>query len=244
MSQNQYDVLAQITEATAAWPVRRHFEEHTFFRALGDITGKTILDVACGTGLYSRRFKERGAARVVGIDNSEGMVGYARHVEQSAPLGIEYVVQDAAEAHTLGTFDIVTATYLLHYAPTKEVLFAMCRNLRASLAPGALLVSISLNADVELTTPSYYHKYDFEIRSSGREGDEVTVISKLASLPFQLKAFLWSKATYESALHEAGLKDLVWHDAAIAPEGIAAHGAEYWDDYVRRPHAVVLSARA
>jgi ubiquinone/menaquinone biosynthesis C-methylase UbiE len=244
MSTNQYDVLAQITEATAASPIRRFYEEHTFFRALGDITGKTILDVACGTGLYSRRFKQRGAARVVGLDNSEGMIAYARHLESSAPLGIEYVVQDAADAHTLGSFDIVTATYLLHYAPSSQVLASMCQNLRASLAPGALLVSLSMSPDIELETRSYYHKYGFELRSTGRDGDEVTLTSVIPGLSFELKAYHWSRAAYESALRGAGLRDITWHEPEIAPEGIAALGAEFWSDYLRRPHAAVISARA
>ena len=244
MSQNQYDVLAQIAEATAASPIRRFYEEHTFFRALGDITGKSILDVACGTGLYSRRFKQRGAGRVVGLDNSEGMIAYARHVESGAPLGIEYVVQDAADAHTLGTFDIVTATYLLHYAPSAEVLSSMCKNLRASLAPGALLVSISMSPDIELANPSYYHKYGFELRSTGEDGAEVKLTSVMPDLPFELKAYHWSKAAYERALRDAGLREITWHEPEIAPEGIAAHGADFWADYVRKPHAMVLSARA
>ena len=48
---SQYDLLASLTEATAEAPLRKYFEEHTFFEALGDVQGKTILDIGCGTGL-------------------------------------------------------------------------------------------------------------------------------------------------------------------------------------------------
>jgi 2-polyprenyl-3-methyl-5-hydroxy-6-metoxy-1,4-benzoquinol methylase len=35
---------------------------------LGDVTGKTILDVGCGAGAKDIELLERGASRVVGID--------------------------------------------------------------------------------------------------------------------------------------------------------------------------------
>lgn len=238
---SQYDTLAAITNMTAEMPLRKYYEEYTFFEALGDITGRSVLDVACGTGLYSRRFKQRGASRVVGIDNSEGMIDYARHLEASQPLGIEYHVQGAESAGGLGTFDVVAATYLLHYAPSREVLRDMCTSLHASLAPGGRLVSICMSPDIAFGDGSYYRKYDFEAMSRGEDGDVATVKSLVPELPFTLTAYHWKRPTYESALREAGFRDIVWHPPQIAPEGIAALGADHWTEYLRRPHAEVFS---
>jgi ubiquinone/menaquinone biosynthesis C-methylase UbiE len=241
---NQYDVLAKITEATAEAPLRKHFEEFSFFKALGDITGRSVLDVACGTGLYSRRLKQRGAGRVVGLDSSEGMIAYARHMEQQAPLGIEYVVQDAASAGELGVFDVVTATYLLHYASTVEQMRGMCATLRRSLAPGGRLVSICLNPEARVTDPAYYRPYGFELRSRGQEGDEVQLVSVVPEMPFTVSAWCWSRRTYEAALQSAGFRDIVWRAPEIAPEGLAAFGQAYWQDYLRFPHAAVFTCTA
>ncbi|MDI3289068.1 class I SAM-dependent methyltransferase [Polyangium sp. 15x6] len=238
---SQYDTLAAVTNLTAEMPLRKFYEEHTFFQALGDITGRSVLDVACGTGLYSRRFKQRGAARVVGIDNSEGMVDYARHLEGSQPLGIEYHVQGAENARGLGTFDVVAATYLLHYAPSQDVLRDMCTSLHASLAPGGRLVSICMSPDIELRDTSYYRKYGFEAASRGEEGDVATVKSLVPEAPFTLSAYHWKRATYEAVLREAGFRNIVWHPPEVAPEGVAALGADYWSEYLRRPHAEIFS---
>ena len=49
----------------------------TFERA-GDVTGKDVLDVGCGSGVYSVDFARRGARRVVGVDFSENMLARAR----------------------------------------------------------------------------------------------------------------------------------------------------------------------
>lgn len=241
---SQYDVLAKISEFTAQAPIRKYFEEFTFFKALGDISGRSVLDVACGTGVYSRRLKQRGANRVVGLDSSEGMIGYARHVESQAPLGIEYVVQDAASAGALGSFDVVTATYLLHYAASKQELNAMCTALHRSLKPGGRLVSICMHPDIHVTRREYYRPYGFEIHSRGQEGDEVHMVSAFPDVPFKISAYMWMRPAYETALRAAGFQDIVWCSPEIAPEGLSAHGAAYWQPYLDQPHAAVFTCKA
>ena len=39
---------------------------------LGDVNGKTALDLACGEGIYARYMKQHGANKVVGVDISPG----------------------------------------------------------------------------------------------------------------------------------------------------------------------------
>lgn len=241
---SQYDALAKMTEITAEMPLRKYFEEFTFFNALGDISGRSVLDVACGTGLYSRRFKQRGANRVVGLDASVGMIEYARHLERQTPLGIEYVAQDASTAGELGTFDIVTATYLLHYASSKEQIRAICGALRRALAPGGKLVSLCMNPDIRYSPREYYHPYGFEMHSRGHEGDEARLVAVVPGVDLTITAYHWTRPTYEAALQEAGFRDIVWCEPAVAPEGTTAFGAEYWQPYLKHPHAAVFTCRA
>jgi toxoflavin synthase len=237
---SQYDLLASLTEATAAAPLRKHFEEHSFFEALGDVRGQSVLDIGCGTGLYTRRLKQRGAATVLGLDASAGMIEYARHLESLQPLGIEYVVKDAADAGGVGRFDVVTATYLLHYAPSREAMSGMCRSIHEALVPGGRLVSICLAPEINLTDPGYYHPYGFEMASRGGEGAEVTMTSVMPEMPFTIKAYAWSRATYEAALAEAGFKEVRWYAPRISPEGLKELGRGYWQAYLDQPHAAIF----
>src|SRR5688572_12592135 len=49
----------------------RHCQDPVIFGTLGDIRGKSLLDVACGDGFYTRRFRTECAANpVMGIDLS------------------------------------------------------------------------------------------------------------------------------------------------------------------------------
>lgn len=50
------------------------------------IEGKTVLDVGCGPGHYSISLAQRGAAKVVGLDFAEGMLGLA--AEHAARAGV------------------------------------------------------------------------------------------------------------------------------------------------------------
>ena len=49
------------------------------FETCGNITGKSVLDVGCGSGRYSIEFAKRGAVSVVGIDFAPNMLTLASH---------------------------------------------------------------------------------------------------------------------------------------------------------------------
>ncbi len=72
-----------------------HCQDPVIFRTLGDIRGKSLLDLACGDGFYTRRFRTECAADpVVGIDLSPKQIEQAEAIEQREQLGIKYKVGD------------------------------------------------------------------------------------------------------------------------------------------------------
>jgi SAM-dependent methyltransferase len=88
------------------------------FVYLGDLHGKTVLDVGCGSGVYLREALTRGAADVVGIDpaprmldlskqrlDAAGFAGRYRLVEGSFPAVRPDVRPDAAIV--MGVMDYV-----------------------------------------------------------------------------------------------------------------------------------------
>lgn len=76
----QYDeVAAMFEEGRARMALyHRHCQDPVIFEALGDVRGKALLDLACGDGFYTRRFRtECGADPVVGVDLSPMLVRQA-----------------------------------------------------------------------------------------------------------------------------------------------------------------------
>ena len=65
-------------------------------RLLRVLPGETVLDVACGNGVFSRRLAELGA-RVVAMDFSERFLELARARTEEAGYAVEYLVADATD---------------------------------------------------------------------------------------------------------------------------------------------------
>jgi SAM-dependent methyltransferase len=71
--------------------VHLHLARYEFAKAF--VNGKSVLDVACGSGYGSAILKQAGAAKVIGIDISGEAIEYAKmHFHDD---GIEFVIGDA-----------------------------------------------------------------------------------------------------------------------------------------------------
>jgi len=97
--------------------LRRRFNKEFRFRLLGDLEGKTVLDVGCGDGLNSVMLAKLGA-RVTGIDISPQAVEVARR--RAEVNGVSDRVSPLAgpiEAIELpeNSFDLVWADAVLHH---------------------------------------------------------------------------------------------------------------------------------
>jgi len=93
---------------------RNHFLLPRMLQLLGDVRGRTILDLGCGEGGYSRELTRRGA-RVVGVDGSPRLVEVARQRARDEGLAIEHLRANASALDDLApaSFDRVVAAMSL-----------------------------------------------------------------------------------------------------------------------------------
>ena len=66
MTSNEiYDEIVEEYSQAKSNPYKHYVEEPTFWSCAGkDFSGKTVLDLACGSGHYSRQFRIYGAHQV------------------------------------------------------------------------------------------------------------------------------------------------------------------------------------
>nr|VFK29205.1 MAG: Ubiquinone/menaquinone biosynthesis C-methylase UbiE [Candidatus Kentron sp. MB] len=237
-----YDSIAQQYENAIELPIRKYIFDYTYLSLLGALSGKSILDLACGGGYYTRKIKQEGASHVVGVDISEKMIELANQEEKGKPLGIEYIVRDVCELGEIGRFDMVVASYLLNYAQTEKQLLEMCRNIYANLKPGGRFVTLSDNTEQSPSSYSKIEKYGLikKISRPLHEGSPITITLAREENQVSFDTYYLSKATYDSAFRSVGFKEIHWHPLKVSSEGIQEFGQEYWQDFIEHQPSVCI----
>ncbi|MDL2076092.1 class I SAM-dependent methyltransferase [Streptomyces sp. GXMU-J15] len=246
MSVQQYDEIGEAFEDFKSLPLTRYAEVPGFLALVGDVRGRSVLDLASGTGFYSREFKRRGATDVLGIDISGEMVAAARKMEELEPLGVRYEVGDVAELRPLErSYDIALGVQLLNYAPDVAALERMCRNVHRSLVPGGeffvLCQSPSYRPD-----PATLEKYGFRCEPTGEHSETGPRfrVTALLNPPIGIEVAAPRREVYEAALAAAGFGDPTWVPLEVSEAGVRAFGADFWADYTANRPLEMLRCRA
>ncbi|MFB7666043.1 class I SAM-dependent DNA methyltransferase [Kitasatospora sp. NPDC056138] len=246
MSGQLYDEIGEAFEGFKTLPLARYAEVPSFLALVGDVNGKSILDLASGTGFYSREFKRRGASHVLGVDISSAMVDAARALEDGDPLGVHYELGDVAELRTFEQrFDIAVAVQLFNYAEDVATIERMCRNIHRSIADGAGFFAFVQNPDFRFDGPSLA-KYGFLCESLGEEteiGPRVR-ITALLDPPISFVANPPSREVYEKCLRAAGFSEVTWVPLEVSAAGVREYGKDFWADHAANPPLTMLRCRA
>ncbi|OAL37881.1 hypothetical protein AYO20_02714 [Fonsecaea nubica] len=170
----------------------------------GGSGGVSVLDLACGTGYYSRLLLEWASPRrVVGVDISPTMVEAAER--SAAELDafrdgrLKFVVGDATKPLPLallsaddgdddsrgsagsgdsgGSFDIVLGAWLLNYASSTADMASMFANIAAALRPGGRFVGITPHPAADLDAFAAAHATPAAQATMRRFGVSVAYLS-------------------------------------------------------------------
>lgn len=97
----------------------------SMLRLLGDVKDQRVLDIACGTGIFTRYLARQGA-HVAGIDLSMKMLNKAIEFEKKQPLGIAYHHCTATRINMSDdrSFNAVTCNMSLMDIPDFEEVFS------------------------------------------------------------------------------------------------------------------------
>ncbi|MEU8464594.1 class I SAM-dependent methyltransferase [Streptomyces sp. NPDC029003] len=233
MSGQLYDGIGEAFEGFKTLPIIRYAEVPGFLALVGDVTGKSVLDIACGTGFYSRELKRRGASYVYGFDISGAMIDVAHQLEEAEPLGIEYAVGDTATLRAFDQpFDVAVAVQAFNYAGDIAEIERMMHNIRRSLVPGGAFYLFVMDPAYDFGGPSL-EKYGFLCESTGKD-DEIgrgTRLTALLDPPVSFDSITPSKETYEKTLTAAGFTGIEWVRLDVSDAGVEKFGEEYWADY-------------
>ena len=171
---------------------------HKFmFKKAGDITGKRVCDVGCGTGEISFMAAKRAGpeGEVIGVDITPGMLEMARRkmAELDLPKDVDFRVGDAL-AMDFGDneFDLVTSGYMLRNVTNiQQAVNEMFRVLR----PGAKVIVAELakpknrvlrwghNIYIHRILPIWGRRYDKGKKIDGKQPAYDWLTSSLEGFP-------------------------------------------------------------
>jgi ubiquinone/menaquinone biosynthesis C-methylase UbiE len=236
-----YDPIADQYQRSKQQPWRTYIEAFGLLQLLGDPTDRSVLDLACGEGFYTRMARQRGAAKVTGVDLSEGMIQLARKQEDEHNLGIEFLVADARQFEPDFAVDVVMAAYLLNYAPDRHELQAICNGIARCLKSGGRFITVNSSASLNFPNAPSYRKYGFETAVIGewREGAPITWTFHLDDGPFTIENYHLDRVAHESAFRAAGFREVRWFEPR-SPAGEAAVDRSFWDDFLNHPPITLI----
>ncbi|WP_318200390.1 class I SAM-dependent methyltransferase [Streptomyces sp. SCL15-4] len=247
MSVQQYDEIGEAFEGFKSLPLIRYAEVPSFLGMVGDVSGRSVLDAACGTGFYSREFKRRGATDVLGVDISAEMIAVARGIEQRDPLGVRYEVGDVAELRAPDRrFDLAVGVQCLNYAEDVAGLERMCRAIHRSLVPGGEFFVFAQRPDYRFDCASL-EAYGFRCEPTGEEaeaGPRVRVTALLDPRPISIVSTVPRREVYEECLRAAGFGAVEWVPLGVSEAGLREFGEDFWADLLASPPLEMLRCRA
>jgi len=219
-----YDSIATDYAAIKTNVFKVKYEEPAFWEGLGDITGKDVLDLACGSGHYTRTMKKKGAHYVVGVDISEQMVLEAKREEDKnggKSLEIEYYQGDATAYSYKHDqfFDVVTAQYLLCYADSMEKLKLFCSTAFKNVKHGGKFLAITTVLDETCKQRDFPFGIRYDPIDKVQPGEEwhdgiqiqITVLSEDKKSKCSFPNYLWRFSTIQSELLQVGFDAVEKH---------------------------------
>jgi toxoflavin synthase len=221
-------------------------QDPVVFRTLGDVRGRSLLDLACGDGFYTRRFRaEGGADPVLGIDLSPKQIERAQAIERHRPLGIEYRVGDVTQLELDRSFEVATAIHLLHYLENAAEIESALRKIYALLEAGGHFVTMIANPEFDLekhdasdsTTKFGYYFSVAEPGNGGLMRFHPGGFEQARELTIEFRR--WERQFIDAIAADVGFRS-EWHDPFISAEGLEAHGADYFSNYLANPQSKLL----
>lgn len=113
----------------------------------GELRGRTVLDLACGTGVVTRELLRAGAAQVVGVDISPQMLAHARRNLADAPVRFVCAAAERLGDFVDAEFDAVVCNAAIWYMDPA----AVARAVHGVLPPGGVFAFNFAQADLPST---------------------------------------------------------------------------------------------
>ncbi len=238
MTLNTYDEnLSNTFRKSDVKPDKQFSFLPTVLSIIGDLSGKTALDLGCGDGFFTKSLSQAGAQKVIGIDNSKEQIKLA----ESQPHGknIVYQLGDIFKDE-LPKADIALTPFVVNYSESLGQLEFLFKNIYQSLSEGGKVVLM-----VDQPRGKDLKKFGSVKTLQGEEVDGTKIKIDLYNgeeFICTLYSIYYTPETLENTLIEVGFKNIKWHTPIVSEEGIQKFGRDFWEGFQENSELGYISA--
>ena len=245
----QYDDIAATYEEMKALPYVILLDANVKAAVAPFVKGAKVLDLACGTGYWSKKFVEWGAKQVVGVDISKGMIDTANAAATNLDR-LSFHIGDCSVPvrYTDGPFDMVFGAWLLNYASDGKELVGMFRNISMNLRSNGQFIGVApppTNNPREhcerasAVQPAQYGGLVINITKDVEEGIATHLVAPVKSGTVEFDNYHLRKSLYEKSAREGGLEGpFLWRPTDspdIDKDILESIHSPSWEDYLAVP---------
>ncbi|KAL1853154.1 hypothetical protein Daus18300_011893 [Diaporthe australafricana] len=251
----QYDALATSYDLVWKTPAVKPLLSllKSTIGSLGPLTGSSVLDLACGTGIGLRLVQSFGASKLVGVDISPQMLEIAG---STIPDPVLHAADCSKSLDKLklepGSFDVVLGFWLLNYCPSSAEMRGMWANIATYLKPGGKFVGIVENHDIVHPVGVQSFKYgcresDVSVLENGQGWSLHVEFQTEPKIEFD--AFRLRKDILELEAKNAGLSEIIYnvptmeHVREFEAVGDGSSEQDWWNGLLAEPPNFVIVAQ-
>lgn len=223
----QYDAIGANYNTLNSMPLQK-IQHIAMKRLLGPLdSSKRVLELACGTGFYTRKLLSWGASHVTAVDISPVMISTAQKaLPEDMKDQVSFCVADCTQVDMWnnselkdqkGGFDFVIAAWLLNYAASEEEMRRMFENVYSALKPGGKIITLTINAGIidmfQPNDPASENEkhlgYIYKILERLDDGYSMRCHA-FAEPPIEFDFYFLREDVYSKAAFEARMSQLAW----------------------------------
>jgi len=237
-SKTQYNNISSSYDNINDLPISRAIVPNVERLVHPYIKGARVLELACGTGFFTKYMLDWGASSIVGVDVSQGMVDAAESELQKrneyagkyrfmvADCSVPFSIADPESKDGEGAFDIVFAAWLLNYAQDLPTMTEMFKNISKHLKPGGRFVSVlphpekdpmnCINAVNEQSKQGYGYRIEVQRPIEGIQNGYQVQLYFDTDPPVDFGNYYLPMTVHEQAARDGGMKGkLRWPEVTL-----------------------------
>ncbi len=228
---SQYNSVAKEYNTTEFLPYRIYAEFPTFENLLGNLADKSVLDVACGTGVITELIASFSPMKIVGLDINEHMLSLARNRLSSYSYA-QFIHADICNYNFSRKYDIAVSAFGLNEMRNLKELHTFINSISMCLNSGGKLC---LEFDNALSCINYdwtqYGISHYQLFSDRESVIDYQFTLKVDKSVITLKCTYFTEQQILSVIEAAGLIDIEFHSLQISPLGFQSMSSNYWNQF-------------